>query len=310
MKSAKNVEKLIKRVRYKASAEMHLRTLHDALEAQAKSRRVEWALAHSNIWRTIMKSQIARYSTAAVIIVAVSLILLNPFGSLNRDGVVLADIQENLKKIETVVIRGPRVFTSLEDPNESYQLDTTKYMSTRYGYAEKAYEDGQLIYHWSASIPKKLVTIVIPYWKKYLRFSLTDDQFKMLERLSISGSLSFFLESGYIGGYEELGSDNIDGIEVEGFEVRDLKFMESIPKILVNVQSYRGRMWVGVEDLLPVKTEADVVLGKCLLTEFNDMRLHESNIFESYDVELDEALFDPNIPADHTPLDFGVLSSP
>jgi hypothetical protein len=313
MKSAKNIKKLIKRVSYKPCAEMHSRTLNDALdalEAQAKSRKVEQALAHSNKWRIIMKSQIARYSTAAIILVTVSLILLNPFGALNSDGIALADVQENLGKIETVVIRGPQVFTSIEDPNESYQLDTTTYMSTKYGYAEEAYEDGQLIYYWSANIPKKLVTIVIPYWKKYLRFPLTEDQFKMLDRLSINGSLSFFLEGGYIGGYEELGPDNINGIEVEGFEIRDLKFLESIPKILVNVQSFQCRMWVGTEDLLPVKTEADAVLGKCLLTEFTDMRVHESNTFESYDVELDEALFDPNIPADHTPLDLGLFSSP
>ena len=202
------------------------------------------------------------------------------------------------------------MFTSIEDPNESYQLDTTSYMSTQYGYAEKAYWDGQLIYYWSANIPKKMVTIVIPYWKKYLRFPLTDNQFKMLDRLSINGSLSFFLEGDYIGGYEELGPDEINGIKVEGFEIKDLKFLESIPKILVDVKSYNGRIWVGVENLLPVKAEGEAVLGKCLLTEFTEMRVHESSFFESYDVELDEALFDPNIPADHTPLDLGLFSSP
>lgn len=310
MKSVKNVKELMKKVRYKSSDKTYLRTIHDALEAYEKSRKVESVSADSNRWRMIMKSQIATYSTTAVVLIAVSLILLNPFGALNRDGIALADVQEQLEKIETVVIRGPRVFTSLEDPNETFRLDTVKYMSTLYGFTEKAYEDGQLVYHWSASIPKKLVTIVIPYWKTYLRFPLTDDQFQMLERLGITGNPSFFIENGYIDGYEELGSDSIDGIDVEGFEVRDLKFMQYIPTFLVNVNSYRGHMWVGVENLLPVKTEADMILGKCLLTQFTDMRMQESYMFESYDIELDEALFDPDIPAGYIPLDFGILSAP
>ena len=257
-----------------------------------------------------MKSQIAKYSTAAVVLVAVSLVLLNPFGVLNRDGVALADVKEKLEKIKSVVIRGPRTYTSLEDPNEFDVLDMTKCFSVRYGYAEKAYEDGELIYYWSANFPKKQVTIVIPYWQRYLRFPLTDDQFELLERLSITTSLSFFIESGFIEGCKSLGSDRIDGIEVEGFEIEELTFIKFIPKVLINVKSYRCRMWVDTEGLLPVEWEAEGVLGKCLFTGFEEMHVHETNRFEGYDTDLDEEIFNPSIPDGYMQLDFGALPVP
>lgn len=307
MKSAKNVRELIKRVRYKSSDEMHMRTLHDALDAYAKPRKVEGASTHSNIWRTIMKSQFTRYSTAAVVLVAVLFILLNPFGALNRDGVTLADVAEKLERIKSVVIRGPRTYTSLEDPNDVSVIDMTKCYSVQYGYAEKAYEDGELIYHWSANFQKKQVTIVIPYWQRYLRFPLTDDQLEMLERLSITTSLSFFIESGFIESCKSLGSDLIDGIEVEGFEIEDLAFIRVIPKVLINVKSFSGRMWVDAGGLLPVETETEGVLGKCLFTGFEEMHVHEANRFEGYDTDLDEEIFSPVIPDGYMRIDFGAL---
>jgi len=68
MSSAENIENFIKRVRLKASAQMHKRTLNDALEAQEKSRKTKSAKFEPNIWRTIMKSNITKLATAAAII--------------------------------------------------------------------------------------------------------------------------------------------------------------------------------------------------------------------------------------------------
>ncbi len=71
MRSAKNVEKFIKRVCLKASDQMHERTLNDALAAQEKSSKTKSAKLEPNIWRTIMKSHITKFATAAVLITAV-----------------------------------------------------------------------------------------------------------------------------------------------------------------------------------------------------------------------------------------------
>ncbi|MHC4156342.1 MAG: hypothetical protein ACYST6_15675, partial [Planctomycetota bacterium] len=231
-----------------------------------------------------MESKITRYSAAAVIVTALSLILLGPLAISTRNGVALGDVSKNMEDVETAVIRGRQVFTLIEDPNQSFEMDTIKYCSTQYGYAEKGLQDGRLLYYWSANVPRKLAIVVIPIPK---------------------GIVELFLE----GGYEELGRSTIDGIEVEGFESRELKYMESIPKFFFDIREQTHRLWVGIEDLVPVRHEAEAVLGKCLFTGFNEVRVREECIFESYGIELDEAIFEPNIPADYTPLDFNLLSS-
>ena len=71
MRSAENIENFIKRVRLKASDQMHKRTLNDALEAQEKSRMAKPAKFELNICRNIIKSPITKLAAAAVIVVAV-----------------------------------------------------------------------------------------------------------------------------------------------------------------------------------------------------------------------------------------------
>lgn len=71
MKPAEKIEKLIKRLHFKASAEMHERTLNDAVEAQAKSKKRKPAKIEPSIWRTIMKSRITKLAAAAVVIIVV-----------------------------------------------------------------------------------------------------------------------------------------------------------------------------------------------------------------------------------------------
>ena len=75
MRSAENVENFIKKVRLKASAQMHKRILNDALEAQKKSRKTKSAKLEPNIWRIIMKSPITKLAAAAVIIIPVLLLI-------------------------------------------------------------------------------------------------------------------------------------------------------------------------------------------------------------------------------------------
>ena len=69
MRSAENIENFIKRVRLKASAQMHKRTLNDALEAQEKSRKAKSTKLEPNIWRIIMKSPITKLAAAAAVLI-------------------------------------------------------------------------------------------------------------------------------------------------------------------------------------------------------------------------------------------------
>lgn len=72
MRPAKDVERLIRRTHFKASAHLHNRTITDALEAQANSKETESAACQSRIWRTIMRNRITKL-TAALFFIAVFL---------------------------------------------------------------------------------------------------------------------------------------------------------------------------------------------------------------------------------------------
>ncbi len=73
MRPAEDVENLVKRVRFKASAQMHERTLNDALDAQEKSRKPKSTKLEPKIWRTIMRNPITKLSSAAVVIIVLML---------------------------------------------------------------------------------------------------------------------------------------------------------------------------------------------------------------------------------------------
>jgi len=70
MRPAGNVEKLIKNVPIHTVAERDKEVLNDVLNAWEKSREAQSAAPQPNIWRTIMKSNMARLTAAAVIAVA------------------------------------------------------------------------------------------------------------------------------------------------------------------------------------------------------------------------------------------------
>jgi len=72
MRPLDNIEKLIKKLRYKASDEAHNRVLGNVLQALDKSQKTTSA-PKPNIWRIIMKSKITKLAATAVIIIAIVL---------------------------------------------------------------------------------------------------------------------------------------------------------------------------------------------------------------------------------------------
>lgn len=60
MRPEENIEKLIKSLHFKASAELHNRTLNDALEAHEKSKKTIPVSVQPNIWRKILETKVTR----------------------------------------------------------------------------------------------------------------------------------------------------------------------------------------------------------------------------------------------------------
>ncbi|MHC4645927.1 MAG: hypothetical protein ACYTBJ_10505, partial [Planctomycetota bacterium] len=68
MKSTENTEGSIRRLRYQAGPETHERLLGNVLRALEKSEKHKPAETQPDVWRTIMKSRITKFATAAAVI--------------------------------------------------------------------------------------------------------------------------------------------------------------------------------------------------------------------------------------------------
>jgi hypothetical protein len=99
MKSADNVEKLIKRLHVEPSAEMRARTLADTLESQENLRNAKPAAPQPNIWRTIMKNRITKLAAAVAIIVAAIAGVYNLGGSIDGASVAWGQVAQRMETI-------------------------------------------------------------------------------------------------------------------------------------------------------------------------------------------------------------------
>jgi hypothetical protein len=250
------------------------------------------------VWRKIMESKLAKYSVAAVVTLAATVVLLSPFGT-STTGVALAAVQARIAQVDTMVLQGETTFTSITDPNISLQYDNVKYLSRQQGFVEDGFIGGTRIYRLILNRPEKQALLVLPAWKKYLKFAGTEEQIRVVERLTPTGVVDLLLETEH----RRLGTATIDGVEAEGFEVQDLKPLEGImPKFLLDLRQAKATLWVGKKELLPIRGEADMVLGGTVATLFMDVRCHEVTVLEKYNTELDPGLFDIRPPEGYTEL--------
>jgi len=288
------IKMLVKKLNVQPSDEMYDRTLTHILEVQETQKKS--AACRPNLWRFIMESKVTRYSVAAVVAFAMALVLLGPFGSSKNGGVLLAEVGGNINKMDTMIIEGTR-YVTFEDPEKQpMELYVRKFISSHHGYTEQQYHGDTLMHRSYMCRPEKTFIMVFPQFKRYLRWNATDAQIDLLDKLTPKG----FVEVFNSGDYTELGKKEIDGVKVEGFEIRGIHVVPDIPKVLADMNDLSLRLWVDVENALPVRLEADVDVGKSLLTGFNRLHLNEVNSFVEFNPQLDPNIFAPNIPDDYT----------
>lgn len=282
------------------------RLLHSGFEDPSRSTKMK----PSEIWRFIMESKVTRYSAVAVIVLAMTLVLFGPFWSPGNGNVVLAEVQQNVATIETMMIRGTKTFTYPGEPDRIFEFDgikchfdLVKYHSTQYGLVEEGYAEGNLVYRITLNIPDKQTLILFPKYKKYLKFASMDALAKAMELFgNPNGILNLLLG----GDYKKLGRDKLDGVEVEAFEFQDTEpfeaFKELLPKTVFDIRSFKGKIWIAIKEQLPVRVEGDLAIGKSFMTMFHDLNLHEVNTFEDFNIEIDETIYDTTPPEDYTEL--------
>ena len=301
MISADNIDQLVKKLRRNASADLDKRIHDDITSAPAAYDRAESARSRPETWRIIMKSRITQLTGAAIFVAAI--VFLHQFdGSIRGTSIAWADVVERLANVSSYKARAHRVLTEVGRGEPFYECDILRYFSPNHGSVEESYVDGELAMLAYSMFLEKSVLIVFPLNKQYVRFELNDELLSVVEYVNpanTDGMMKLF-------GSERctrLGWREIDGATAEGFEVKDVKVFSQVPRILLHPKDISIRLWVDEETLLPTRLEGKGFVGKGLLTGFKDFRYEEVMHSIEYDAEIDEGIFEPNIPADYTLID-------
>ncbi|MHC4087052.1 MAG: LolA-like protein, partial [Planctomycetota bacterium] len=281
MRQAENIEKLIKNTKIDTNAKVDEVVLDDALKAFDKAKNKKSATYQPNIWRIIMKSPITKLAAAAVIIVAV-ILGLTITGGPDIASVTWAEVIEKVEQIPALTFDMTVEISYTENNKLSFQSEN--YVAGDYGTKSSIYMNGELLVLKYRLPRKNLAYEIRPKDKTYMRFELSDRQAtKGQEPDDPRTWLKMILS----GDYTELGPDNINGVAVEGIECSPIEMTGDENGVM--------RLWVDVETNLPVRIELEK-LGM----EGGQMRPHKY-VMENFewDVELDESVFEPNIPNDY-----------
>ncbi len=257
---------------------------------------------HKTIWRTIMESKITKYSAAATILVAASLVLFDPFGlSGGRHGVVLAEAAERMNEVLTITHKEKRVYYEQGNDEPLLRAEAVKYISSRQGIVEEQYDqEGNLMHRvYIQKEPQQLVFLFVK-GKQYLMMPMADSWARLMENLTPKGIVEHFKA----GNCKELGPAKIDGHDVVGFETLDAGSFP-IPQqyhFLFPIEGIKWQFWIEEKSLLPVAIDLEVTTGRGLFTSFKKMRITCHAYDMQYDQEIPASVFDPNIPDDYVPL--------
>jgi outer membrane lipoprotein-sorting protein len=248
---------------------------------------------------TMMKSRLTKLAVAVTIILIIFLHQFN--SSINGTSIVWADVAERLEKVSSYKAKADRILTEVGKEEPSFECEILRYFSPNHGSLEESYEDGELVMLAYCSIAEKAAVFVLSDLKMYFRFDLNEELMSLVEYVNpanTDGIMKLF-------GSERctrLGSREIDGVRTEGFEVKDVKIFSQVPRFLLHVEDINIRIWVNNETLLPVRVEGEGFFTG-LMTLFKKCKYKEVMHSIEYDVEIDESIFDPNIPEDYILID-------
>jgi hypothetical protein len=297
MKSPKDIRQSIKKLAIESGDRIHDRILDKLLRRLDQSKRQTTA-EQANVWRTILKSRVSKIAAAAVIIIV--MIGLHQFNiSIKGTSVVWADVAERLEKVSSYKSKARRTLTKVGQEGPFFEGDILRYFSPDHGSVEESYDDGELVMLAYCSISEKAVLIVFTQNKMYCRVDLNEELLSLVEYVNpanTDGITKLFGTERCI----RLGSREIDGVTTEGFEVKDVKVFSGVPRFLLHVEDINIRLWVNEETLLPTRIEGE---GSVTLMTGFKFKYEEVMYDIEYDAEIDESVFDPNIPDDYILID-------
>jgi outer membrane lipoprotein-sorting protein len=303
MRPTDNIEKLIQKLHYDASAETHDRILGNVMQALDKVEKEKLSAPAppvrdgqgQNIWRTIMKSKITKFAIAAVVIIAcvIGLSLWRTTGS----GIALADVLAQIEKVKSVRWQWSYKVTG-GDPNTYDYNETCVTWLTSQEYGSKStWEWLDPNGEWSQYVEryflpqKKTWIFIYPTEKIYICQELEDAEVEeMQDNINAGNYLKGILQDKY----ESLGKSTMDGVEVAGFRIIDPNWFYNLGKN----QQVEHKIWVDVKTLLPVRYD---ILASAEVDKMVDRLTHHIVMHDfQWDVPVDAAEFEPPISDGYT----------
>ncbi len=255
-----------------------------------------------SIWRTIMESRITRYSVAATILVAASIVLFGPFGG--RHAVVLAEVAQKLNETRTVMHKEKRLGWRPGEDKPFFVGEVRKYISTDIGFMEEMYDLNGRLDHRYYLLKEGQIVLVFPKSKRYVTLPAQGRLYDELLKMSTpAGLVNYFTAMPYT----RLGRSQFDGFKAEGFAIGNVDFSLVLDyiKYLFPIQNISATLWVEAETALPVGIEMKMDADPGFLNGFRKIHAEFTAYDFEWDVPLPEGILEPNIPADYTQIDLG-----
>ena len=303
MNEQKIKEKLDLLKQYSPSAQATSQAIEKVRDALF-SEQTEKQTRKTKLWSFIMKSNIAKLSAAAMIVIA-AIIGLSIFNG-TSGSVALADVLAKAEQVRAFMYR-MRMDMNITAPNNrpnkftgETQNNTTILFSEDYGIKMSMRTTDpngkEITAQQMYMIPNQSVMVmVMPKQKKYMRMKFSEDLMKKMKNDNNDPreAVKKMLDSSYV----ELGRATINGVECEGFETTDPKFMAGM------ADNVKVTLWVGVKSQLPVYMEMDIKVNE-------QMQMHCVIDDYQWDVQVNASEFEPVIPEDYTEMVKGGIELP
>ena len=237
-----------------------------------------------NIRRIIMKSPITKLAAAAVIIIIAALIINLQFST---SGVAWGALVEKIESIESVVYHLTTNVKMQGIPQEQTPKTTAiAYYSSEYGTRAENYINDQLSFIMYLNPKENIYVTVMPEQKKFMRvIGKSPDELKQIAEKDDPRVMVRHMMSTE---YKQLGRDKINGIDVEGIECTGPRVMGGM------LEDATARLWVEIGTDFPVRIEIEGIVS--------GGQMEMSMVMDDFqwNVDLDPALFVPDIPSDYT----------
>ncbi|MBN1360514.1 MAG: hypothetical protein JW993_07980 [Sedimentisphaerales bacterium] len=298
MQPADDVKQLFEDAQLGIRPEPDERVFQDMLQAQENTDKDPTVSLER--WRIVMKSPLSKLAIAAAVVVAGIAGLFLWTGT--QPSVALADVLTRMQDVRAYVFRSTSTITGLRAGDTTIDTESRSTVTTSEDYGMKMVMEtvdpngsGTITQEMYMSPQNGTALTIMRQQKKYMRMEYDESMAERMRGQNSNPSAIVQLALGQ--GYESLGRETLDGVEVEKFRSTGSNFLSSVmdgPQLLI---------YVDVETQLPVRMEMDAQMAE-------GTRVHTAMYDFQWDVVVDAAEFNPVIPDDYTPIAGGTLKMP